>query len=337
MDEPQPTPVAYAPPPPGATRRQFRLLLLLTTVNTALLGLGVLGPGLTTFAKQQWADYQQHRAARATEAAAAAVRAAYAPAQQQCLDHLDPPNTLLYAEDPAGVALLTAGGAKRVDRQQGLGWGIRPAELVPLPAGAGDPPCTANLPSAWTTLPGGGTPLLPQPSATLLFLHERHAVAGPRLVVVSVSCDQDLAGQTADRSDKTFNSVLTTRRDLTATVLRPATPTADAAVLFGATTYLRAGASLFTVDRSTAARRVTADYAGLLRLYAGQPDATDPARFHIPYQLDAHHGSIDGQLTADDRLRLEPDRFLADREQADADHPPEVPSPDDRRATGRPR
>jgi hypothetical protein len=42
------------------------------------------------------------------------------------------------------------------------------------------------------------------------------------------------------------------------------------------------------------------------RIYAGQPDATNPAHFTIDYQCDGKSGTIDGWLQSDDTILLEP-------------------------------
>ncbi len=322
----EPTPVPYAPPPPGVTRGQMRILLLLTLVNTALLGMFVLGPALTAFARQQWADYQQHRARAAADAQAAAVRSSFLPAQQQCLNYAPPAGTLLYAEDADGVAQLRAAGpTNAITRTAG---GNRPTELATVPVGAANPSFLANMPAALA--------ILHLSNSTMVYLHRNATVAGDRLVVVDVYAYQeaDMGGpRFADRS----NGLLSTMRTLRATVLRPLSPGADADVLFQDEHYLRAGSTLFTVDDSKGRHVVRADEAGRLRLFAGQPDAIDPARFHLPYTLDGVAGTIEGRLTADDHVQLTPDRHLADLEAAVETGPPTVPDINHRRATGKPR
>ncbi len=46
------SPLPYATVEPAITRRAFRLLLLLTLINTILLGTFVLGPGIGPYLKQ---------------------------------------------------------------------------------------------------------------------------------------------------------------------------------------------------------------------------------------------------------------------------------------------
>jgi hypothetical protein len=326
MDPKSPAPVQlpYAPPPPGATRGQFRVLLLLTFINTVLLGTYVIGPGLTTFARQQWADYHQHRAQRAADAAAAAVRAAFLPAQQQCMDHLYPAGTLLYAEDRSGVAQLTAAGP--VNHVYGLTLGVeaRPSQLAILPVGATHPPCTAGMPA--------DLDVMHDTSVTILYLHRCTTVGGERLVVVHVSGKEEMSINT-DGPGGAYNAMIIATRELHALALQPGTLTADAAVLSDERSKLKVGSILVTVDSRAG---VTADRTGQLRLFAGQPDPTDPARFHIPYAIDGVGGTIDGRLTPDDVVRLVPDGRLAALEDTAEAHPPKPPSIEERRATGKP-
>src|SRR5438270_4072321 len=113
-NEPPTSPVAhYEPAQPPISRRSFRLLLLLTFINTMLLGLYVLGPGLHGFVREQWSAYQQWRTDRQRHAQESAARRAMLPAQQQCLSYQAPPGTLVYAEDPAGIARLNFNGQEK--------------------------------------------------------------------------------------------------------------------------------------------------------------------------------------------------------------------------------
>ena len=334
------TPIAYAQPAPGVSRRSFRLMMLLTLINTLMLGANLVGPGLNGFARQQWAEFQRRQAERKVQAQQAIVRQAYLPAQQQCMNYLAPPGTLLYAEDPEGIRRLTAAGP--VNQVCQIDTINRPKEMISIPIGAPAPPFTANMPTTVTvpdTLFHSG-PLFNQPRTTLLFLHQCRTPAGLRLVAVYVSCLQDCSELVHSSINKYgsdeglfCNYALRTNRELVGVAMKPATSDADLAVLSDCSLFLNAGATLVT-DSGKQNGKVTVDYAGQLRLFAGQPDPTDPARFHIPYQFDGTAGSIDGRLTVDDQIQLAPDRYLADKEVHRRD---DVPSPDERRATGQPR
>ena len=325
-DDPPPTPVPYAPPPPPPTRGQMRALLLLSLINTALLGAFVLGPALTAFARQQWTDYQQHRARATADAQAAAVRRSFLPAQRQCLDYSLPAATLVYAEDADGIARLTAAGP--INPIAMTGGSNRPTELATLPLGAANPSFLANMPTSLA--------ILHVSNSTFVYLHSNTTVAGERLVAVDVWGHQEVETENPMKYTG-WNGLLTTSRTLRATVLRPMTPGAEAEVLSQDELNLQAGAVLFTVDNSKTPHVVTADDGGHLRLFAGQPDPTDPARFHLPYTLDGVAGTIEGRLTPDDHVQLTPDRRLADLEAAAEAHPPTVPPVAQRRATGKPR
>src|SRR4051794_29895116 len=81
-------PISYESPAGcGISRRGFRLLLLLTFINTILLGATVAGPELHRFATNQWSAYQQRRAQRAAYASLAAQRAQLTSVIQACLDY----------------------------------------------------------------------------------------------------------------------------------------------------------------------------------------------------------------------------------------------------------
>ncbi len=202
-DEGRPTPVAYEPPSGGVTRRSFRLLLILTSINTMLLGAVVLGPGLTPFVRQQWADLQRRQADRKSEATKAVVRHALLPAQKQCMDYLAPAGTLLYAEDPDGIEKLQAAGP--VNFICVLTTANRPPEMRLQPVGVDNPAFTANMP---TTIvndddPYSGGQLLHHNDTTVVFLHQRKNVVGVRLIVVYVRTVQDVTPSVSNSTNVT--------------------------------------------------------------------------------------------------------------------------------------
>lgn len=121
--------LAYEQRPQAVSVRGFRWLLVLTLVNTTLLGGFVLGPALSTFAKAQWANYQRRHAAQraevakvAREQAAAAARQAAMVAEQKCLTHAWPMGTLVYDDDPTrpggpAASWQARGGRKAPDNR----------------------------------------------------------------------------------------------------------------------------------------------------------------------------------------------------------------------------
>jgi len=78
--------------------------------------------------------------------------------------------------------------------------------------------------------------------------------------------------------------------DLTAQVIRPATPWRDGQAL--ADLRLNVGGFL-------------AHPFGTLRFYAGQPDPNDDSHFTIDYQSPAGRGTIDGWLQRDDTIKMQ--------------------------------
>src|SRR5688500_2162490 len=89
----------YKADPGRVSVRGFRLLLVLTLVNTTLLGASVMGPQLFPFLRQQWTQWRASRAEAKAKQAALVLR-------QQCLAHAAPAEKVVYEEDPAEAARL---------------------------------------------------------------------------------------------------------------------------------------------------------------------------------------------------------------------------------------
>ena len=295
----KPNPVETGPAKPAleykpvlggpVTVRGFRVLVLLTLLNTTLLGVSVLGPQLSPFLQQQWQQWKARREEQKAKQAALAL-------QQQAMTYSPAAGRVVYEEDPAAVARLLKeqGGvyhspARRINDAP-PGW-VAPLSAVPPPF------FTSGRDYA------------------LLFLHERTTPGGVKhLVWVQLAPEYifdrktqvDLA--TGQVTGATFN--LRRRR----AVLASSRPVGDEGLTSGRTQQRLAEIVLpDTATREVARLAAGApidqppsiDYGNVLRVFAGQPDPDDASHFTIPYQLDNRDGVIDGWLK-DDGLHLRP-------------------------------
>src|SRR5687768_15207132 len=166
-------PLEYKPDLAGGrvSVRGFRLLLVLTLINTTLLGSSVLGPELFPFLTRQWTQWKENRAAQRAKAQALQTALAL---RQQALTYSIPPGTVVYDEHPAEAERLIqtgSNGRARVTAATGhppAGW-IPPVILI-----------TPKFYSDFQTSVFGS--LQPEWSDPLLFLHERTAPDGTRHV-----------------------------------------------------------------------------------------------------------------------------------------------------------
>jgi hypothetical protein len=88
------------------TVRGVRLLVVLTLINTTLLGMSVLGPQLFPFLRQQWQQWQAGRAAERRRQAGLAR-------QRQCLAYAPAADEVVYEEDSAAATRLLKEGKGR--------------------------------------------------------------------------------------------------------------------------------------------------------------------------------------------------------------------------------
>jgi hypothetical protein len=278
-------PLAYQVAQPGVSRGAFRLLLLLTLINTILLGWFVLGPQLSGFARQQWADYQQRKIDRQKAAAAQAARLAMLPAQEAAMSYTAPADLVVYADGGTDEERLAAQAAAAT-QPSGIVW-----------------PGTVPLPEPFTqlhrTIPGWG--LLVNPEKQVLFLHARTPPGSeqPLLIVVLV---EPVTRKRSPRSRNTFRHSEFSQA-FTALVLEPATRDRDLSCAEWSKWNWSPAAGL-PGDPSTADLYEAAEARLILK--AGQPDPSDPSRFTIAYTIDGVEGEIIGQVGHDQKVRLQP-------------------------------
>lgn len=264
-------PLAYASVTDGPTRRQFRALLILTAINTILLGGYVLGPALQSFVKEQWTAYQDRRTAERVRKQKEAARTAILPVQEKCLSYATATDQLVYAQDAAGGAQIVAQSDPRSSR----------ARPVLLPAVAPAPDCITQLPKL---VEGWGQ--LFNPRWAYAFVHERRgSPAEPsKLVIVALYGVTDRPSSTRPVREPVTIVALT---------VRPASSTADFEV---------AAYSSYTAVRDDDAKQHDGAF---LRVSVGQTDPEDPSRFSIPYELTGiGTGSFDGQLLDNELVTL---------------------------------
>jgi len=184
-----------------------------------------------------------------------------------------------YEEDPAAAAVLLKG----VDYSPYVlkrGPGSN-SQVAPVQAAAFQPQCWRNLGTV-TGLPTGtvfaargtGGP------GAIIFLHERISPAGHRrLVCVIYTPDTER-----------FQPQFIEGYDYNTFVAVPATLTQPLAFM------LRG----YDIDVESVYTRTPP----LVRVYAGQPDPSDPAHFTIRYQIWGQEDTLDGRLQDDDQVTL---------------------------------
>ncbi len=193
--------------------------------------------------------------------------------QRQCLNFSASPDTVVYEEDPTASALLR----QRSDYSlyvlkwaQGL---IR--NSTTMYDAAFCPQCWRNLRTFF--------PVDYRVNAgAIIFLHERISCAGHRrLVWVNYR-------PSMGTFSRGFDSALNYDGD----AIPPATWTKPA--IFERWSY----GEIVNINFE--------EHPPLVRVYAGQPDPTDPAHFTIRYQMWGQEDTLDGRLLDDDQITLTP-------------------------------
>ena len=311
----------YKADPGRVSVRGFRLLLVLTLVNTTLLGASVMGPQLFPFLRQQWTQWRAERAKRQAEAAAqqaaAAKKQLALSLQQQCLAFSRPADMVVYDEDPAENARRLREGSKDY------------ANVISTPSDAPPgwiPPTKAVMPDVYVDYQRArGVTTFGGPNEGLVFLHGLKSPAGvPYLVTAHIETVTNFGTRYVSEytSGKTLRiHTQSKRRQLSVSAAAAGDVTTSPKRLSRQLTLVLPDTSDRTVARFAqqpdAAHRPPVDYGNVLRLYAGQPDPADPTHFTIPYRLDGREGVIDGWLK-EDRIELKPreGEWLFDRGEA---------------------
>jgi hypothetical protein len=203
------------------------------------------------------------------------------------------------AAKQAAAAQLPQRLAMMKTQEPALAYTLRPKTLVyedvVVPEGwnVAQPPGTVRAvhvaPAEFTALPRAlkNWGLLQQPQYTPIFMHERRAVSNspPRLLIVLLDADPPQYQGTRQVHDAAL-------RGFVALTIQPASRDADLQALAWTSYHFRA------------------DKPRVLRVYGGQIDPGDSARFTIACDMDGNAGMIKGVLGADDQVVLEPDALL---------------------------
>ena len=276
------------------TRGQFRILLILMFINTVAIVGYVAAPGGMQWARQQWKEFQDRRAAKAREQLARDARAKQVEDAHKALPELAavklPPDLPVYTEDGLEAASLLASDTayKTVEfERQGLGidkW--QPAVVHP-----GLSPQTAMLRAFL------GSANVPNPA--MAFCGTRKNLAGAERIVW---CELE-ARQEANQQNSSTYKVLA-RRTLRVRLIDPGAAEKPPQRLdLVETQFDQRGVDLAEVKTDgTAAPKTPQTF----RLLAGVPDAQDATRLRVPYVLNGASGAFVVRVLPNDRLLVEP-------------------------------
>ena len=271
----------------GITRRAFRILLVLTFINTILLGINLMGPQTYPQMMKIWNDWQ---AKRKKEASEAKVRARQQTLLANSRAFEFPKNYVAYTEDQAKAKHLILSGQR-----------YRPAKVTNL-----------------ATLPGWQAPAIAFKSTPLgdtgsVYLHERKLPDGTP-VLVAVNFDAELRFDNRGEIRATVHTSSYRARKVRQLQAR-VTAIDGNAVLH---TY-QLGLVLPDTDADSIIATTTAPMSNqqsqklvgeinsgnVLEFQGGTSDPDDPTHFTIPFTIDGRPGVIDGKLS-DDAFTLTP-------------------------------
>ena len=298
--------------PTGVTRGAFRLLLLLTFINTILLATSLMGPQTWQAVRGTYNAFKERRAAAAAKTAQRAALAAAVTFQF-------PQDYVAYTESPDEATRMIAQGLpyQPIGREGGRGGGAPPGWQAPVLANP--------LPALLNHQPLG--------TAGTVFVHERMSPNGTKMVVlVVVRATYNFDNNTMILKGNTLEETtyrLSRQRRLQAVafttlpdgdvkherqyqlelILPDAQPTE-----IGVIRQPRNGGLRLSPPPATAPLLRTGN---VMRFLGGSPDPADASHFTIPFELDGQAGVIDGWLR-DDALLLTPRQGRA---MPSTDHP----------------
>jgi hypothetical protein len=248
-------------------RRAMRWMIVLTLLNTVMLGISLFGPRAWPYFNS---IYQNWKDERAKEAAAKVQLQKDIAAQKQSLTFNLPKDSVVYEEDwDQAVKLLATG----------------PNYAPALPSDPNRPPgyqvpVLQSNPQVYKDLTvrlNGGGPRYP---SAMAFLHELKTPSGkPMLVAVELTSLFWFKDNTVAKGRRLWASAWET------------SPTGI--VVPTKFTY---SMELLLPDSDPIP---TAQRGNTFRLFAGEVDPKDSTRFIIPFEVDGKKGEIVGQLTED--------------------------------------
>jgi hypothetical protein len=292
----------YQAAPSLATRGRFRLLLLLMLIQVVMIAQSTYAPGFVAWMKNAWAEHQQAVAHRAQ------VKKNQAD-QQQCLAYAQPPEKVVWEEDPDRAAKLLAAGGYQPIVPTG-----QPSDFF---SDAVPPGVSAHFPTMLPESIPAGLRLSGLAGNTIVFMHGRRAVGqAERLVAVGIHADIRATETGAPyKTTDTFDGFVWKWQTITAGSFATDSEDGTPAPNGSYTTTLRLqpdsdGAQLpahwAAATQPGSPGQLTIQYSDQLRLYAGQADPADASHFTIAYDLDGHPGTIDGWLKPDGSVVLKP-------------------------------
>jgi hypothetical protein len=316
-DDKQKPPLSYELPPSSpVSRRQFRLLMALVLVNLLITLQFAYFPNLTASIKNRWTQYQQKREREAAVKQALAV-------EQQAMSFADPPDKVVWDENPETAAkLLAAGGYKSIPVEN---LNSMPS-LANWPRGAAavaPPVARAVLDARY--LPGLRADGTVDESAMVLMRGLQSPSGQRRLVYVFVQgklllinsgahrLERPPPGAAApDRRPGTFS--VTKELRVVAVPCMPGAGEKPASHTSESTTLMIHGTSTdglplkwhWAPPSGDKPEEIRIEGREMFRFYAGQPDPSDPSRFTIDYDVDGQRGTIRGQLKNDGTVELKP-------------------------------
>lgn len=285
--------ISYAPTT-TVTRRQFRLLLILTLLNTLMLGFFVCGPAVSKFRNQIWAEYQSRQLQRDQErkrvAAMQAARQTFQSQWQQAANWSVPAGKVLYEEDPDRAAKLLAGAGYRA---------ILSARAEYFPPRQWQVPVFSPQPTGPLNLMGGAFPLLVHvvklsdgtPGLLCVYFvaaqEMRTGTSTPLERSYAVHSQRMIKAQLYLKDGFSLESVSGLGMQIDQSDRQPQQ------TLFGSRDNGRHATITWTKLESWENGKIEFELRDIFRLFAGQPDKADPKHFTLPYELDGVPGAID--------------------------------------------
>jgi hypothetical protein len=262
---------------PYATRKSVRLLLILTLLNTIMLGSSLLGPKTWSYVRSV---YQQWKDERAAKAAAQAQLQKDIAAQKQAVTFTLPEKTVVYDENWENAAKLLQSGT-----------GYAPA----LPSDSRRPmqfqvPALQINPQVYKDLTfkmNGGS----RYPAAMAFLHERMTPSHhPMLVAVELTSLFRFSF-----SSNPSAAIVSKGRRLWASAWNLSPNGIEIPTAFTTSMELVLPDSNPTGLMDDSGKIM--NKGNELRLFAGVVDPRDDSRFVIPIEVDGKKGEIVGKLT----------------------------------------
>lgn len=302
-------PLTYEPPAGSIPRWQFRLLFFFVLLNLAITIQSVYAPGVAAAVKQKWTVYQESRRVAAL--------------QRQASDRTEPPEKVIWDDNPTTSAELLAGSGYVPVGVPVIIENNYPFLVGWLPGAAARTPSFAKQ-LFQPYFPFSKHGLVNNDNYAVVLMHKLKSPAGlERLVYVYLHGKTDLGGRLHELPDRYHRGPIAPLEGVAERWLKiiavPCLP-ADGANL---PKTLSKESNSLTIDPQTSGvwkvdwrwvpapdgktGRVVVDRLNLFRFYAGQVDVADPSHFTIRYEYNSVAGTIHGNLRDDGFVDLKPE------------------------------